>query len=95
MLISILNLLLYNRFVSDPLTGVKVFDSRVLKSLALTSNGLDLETEILAKLGKRGVFILEIPVNYRPRTRQEGKKTTVWDGLGAALKMVLMRCLPG
>ncbi len=91
MLISILSLLLYNRFVSDPLTGIKAFDARVLKSLKLSSNSLDIETEILTKLGKRGVFILEVPVNYRPRTRQEGKKTTVGAGLQAASKMLLAR----
>ncbi len=93
MLISILSLVLYNRFVSDPLTGVKAFDARVLKNLRLSSDGFEIETEILAKLGKQAIFILEIPVNYRPRTRAEGKKTTFGDGLHAIFKMLFCNWL--
>jgi len=88
---SFLCLLLYNRFVSDAFTGIKAFDTRLLKSLKLTSNSLNLETEIVAKLGQRGIFILELPVDYWPRTRKEGKKTTTWDGLQAILTLLFLR----
>lgn len=91
MLISILGLLLYNRFISDPLTGLKAFDARLLKDLKLRANGLDLETELLAKLGRAGTFILEVPVEYSPRTRAQGKKTTLWDGLLALQRLVFSR----
>jgi dolichol-phosphate mannosyltransferase len=91
MLISIMSLILYNRFVSDPLTGIKAFEARMLKNLALKSNGFDIETEILAKLGKKGIFILEQPVNYHPRSRAEGKKTTFGDGLRAVFRMLRVK----
>lgn len=80
MLFSILCLLLYNRYVSDVLTGIKAFDSRLLKSLNLTCNGVDLDLEIIAKLGRRRTFIFEIPVDYKARRKHEGKKTTTLDG---------------
>ena len=95
MLISGLGLLLYNRFVSDPLTSVKAFDAQLLRSLGLTAHGVDFETELLAKLGLRGQFILEIPIGYTPRTRREGKKTTVGDGLRALARLVSIRFLKG
>src|SRR6185503_14618930 len=56
MLTSILGLLLYNRFVSDAFTSIKAFDMTVLKSLELKATGFEIETEILAKLGKKRQF---------------------------------------
>ncbi len=94
MLVSSLSLVLYNRFISDVFTGIKAFDTRLLKSLKLTSNGLNLETEIVGKLGRRGLFILELPVDYWPRTRKQGKKTTVWDGIVAILSLIYHRFSP-
>lgn len=82
-LLSVVSLLLYNRFVTDPLTSVKAFDTRLLRDLRLRSNGVDLETEIIAKLARRRTFILEVPVEFHPRRKDEGKKTTVLDGLKA------------
>lgn len=88
---SFLCLALYNRYISDAFTGIKAFDARILKSLKLTSNSLNLDTEIIAKLGRRGIFILELPVDYWPRTRKEGKKTTVLDGIKAILTLLSLR----
>jgi hypothetical protein len=92
-LLSVLTLLLYNRYVTDVLTSVKGFDAELLKALKLESNGRDLETEIIAKLGRRHEFIMEVPVDYTPRTRSEGKKITVQDGLRAILQLVRLRFL--
>ncbi len=86
--ISFLSLLLYNRYVTDALTGLKAFDSEVLKSLKLESKGVELETEIVAKLARRGYYFVEIPVNFQPRTQQEGKKITTLDGIKAILKLI-------
>ncbi len=92
-LLSVLTLLLYNRYVSDVLTSVKGFDAQLLRDLKLVSNGRDLETEIIAKLGRRHEYIMEVPVDYSPRTRSEGKKITVQDGLRAILQLVRCRFL--
>lgn len=91
MLLSILTLLLYNRYVSDVLGSIKAFDARLLRSLALKSNGVDLETEIVAKLSVRREYILELPVEYHPRSRSAGKKITVADGLRAVIALFRYR----
>ena len=88
MLLSIVSLLLYSSYVTDPFSILKGFDSGLLKELDLKSSGVDLETEVIAKVSKRQEFILEVPVQYRPRRRSEGKKTTVVQGL-KALKALL------
>ena len=86
--ISALTLLLHNRFVTDPFTGIKVFDAGQLREFRLKSRGLDLETEIIAKACLRRTHILELPVQYSARTRQQGKKTTVFGGIQALWRLV-------
>jgi hypothetical protein len=90
MLLSIVTLLLFNRYVSDPLTCLMAFDASLLRSLRLRGQGLDIQTEMVAKLCARHEFILELPVDYQPRTRAGGKKTTPLDGFRALLP--LFRC---
>jgi 2-phospho-L-lactate transferase/gluconeogenesis factor (CofD/UPF0052 family) len=91
MLLSILTLLLYNRYVSDVLSSVKAFETHLLRSLDLRSNGIDLETEIVAKLSRKGEYIFELPVDYKPRSRSAGKKITARDGLKAVLALFRYR----
>jgi 2-phospho-L-lactate transferase/gluconeogenesis factor (CofD/UPF0052 family) len=91
MLLSVLSLCLYNRFVSDPLTGIKGFQTKLLKQLNLVSKGMSLETEIVAKLGGLGIYILELPVDYYPRKKSEGKKSTLGGGIMALLALIRFR----
>ncbi len=93
MLLSIMTLLLYNRYISDVLTSMKAFDAQLLKQLQLCSKGRDLETEICAKLGLLHEYISEFPVNYHPRTRRQGKKITFSDGIGALSALLKHRLL--
>ncbi len=91
MLLSTATLFLYNRYVTDTLTSIKGFDARLLRSLHLQSDGMNLDTEIVAKLCRRGHYILEIPVEYKARTKTEGKKSTPMDGLKALYALIRFR----
>jgi 2-phospho-L-lactate transferase/gluconeogenesis factor (CofD/UPF0052 family) len=91
MLLSITTLLLYNRYVSDVLSSLKGYDAQLLRSMNLCSEGLDLETEIVAKLSRRQDYLLEIPVSYKPRTRSAGKKIRPMDGLRALFALLRFR----
>ncbi len=91
MLLSVMTLLLYNRYVTDVLSSVKGYDAQLLRSLDLKSNGLDLETEIVAKLSRRREYLLELPVEYKPRPRRAGKKIRGSDGLRALLALMRFR----
>ena len=90
-LLSVLTLLLYNRYVTDVLTSLKAFDARLLRSLDLHSDGVDLDTEVVAKLSRRREYMYEIPVDYQPRSREQGKKLTTGDGLRAILALFRYR----
>jgi 2-phospho-L-lactate transferase/gluconeogenesis factor (CofD/UPF0052 family) len=81
MVLSILTLLLYNKYVSDLLTSIKGFDVAALRGLKLRAKSFDLEAELTAKLALRQYYLLELPVEYSPRTRSQGKKIRLADGL--------------
>jgi 2-phospho-L-lactate transferase/gluconeogenesis factor (CofD/UPF0052 family) len=88
MLLSVMSLLLYNRFVTDPFSTLKAFDSSLLKNMKLISHGVDLETEIIAKASRMEEFILEIPVDYKARSKIDGKKTTTFGGIKAIYSLL-------
>jgi 2-phospho-L-lactate transferase/gluconeogenesis factor (CofD/UPF0052 family) len=90
-LLSVTTLFLYNRYVSDVLSSVKGYDAHLLRELALESNGLDLETEIVAKLARRREYMVEMPVEYEPRPKSAGKKIRSGDGLRALAALVRYR----
>jgi glycosyltransferase involved in cell wall biosynthesis len=66
--------LLSGRWVTDVATALKLLPLPLLRSMALSSSGFELEAEITIKLLARGCRIVEVPVSYAPRTRAEGKK---------------------
>jgi glycosyltransferase involved in cell wall biosynthesis len=90
-LLSVATLFLYNRYVSDVLSSVKGYDAHLLRALALESEGLDLETEIVAKLARRREYMVEMPVEYKPRPQSAGKKIRSGDGLRALQALVRYR----
>jgi glycosyltransferase involved in cell wall biosynthesis len=81
---------LYNSWVSDIMTGQKAMHTELFRSLNLRARGFAIEPEITARLLRRGIRIYEVPIDYRARTREEGKKLTVVDGLRVVI--MLLRC---
>lgn len=82
---------LFNVWVSDIETCLKVASREAWTSLALSSNGFGIEAEITGKLLKAGHRIFEVPVKYRARTRAEGKKLKWTDGVLALLILLRVR----
>ncbi len=77
-LLSALFNILYGTHLTDGATMFKFFRLRDLRELTLRSDVFDYDWEIIGKLAKRGKTFLELPVNYRARSREEGKKIRVW-----------------
>ncbi|MBL61070.1 MAG: hypothetical protein CMI85_02955 [Candidatus Pelagibacter sp.] len=80
-LINLLILAIFNKSISDPFTTVKAFNANLLKSIKLNRKGFDLDFEIFIKLTNQKNFFLEVPVNFKPRTKKQGKKITTLDGI--------------
>lgn len=88
LLTSLTCLFLYKRYIGDPFTILKAIDANLLRQINLTSDGLDLETEIIAKARLSGQYILEVPVFYRPRIYSAGKKVTTSSGILALYRLI-------
>ncbi len=82
--------LLYNSWISDLMTGHKALSTALFRSLDLRERGFAIEAEITARLLGRGIRIYEVPVVYRARSREQGKKLTAADGL--RVLRTLLRC---
>lgn len=83
--------ILYDTMLTDMETGYKAFRTDILKSIKLRSNRFDIEPEITAKVFKRRLRIYEMPITYRGRDYDEGKKITAWDGFPALWALIKYR----
>ncbi len=86
--------LLYGRFISDTLTGYKLYPTVVLKGLRLVTRGFETDHEITARLLRLGLSIGEVPIAYHPRSRAEGKKIRARDGVVALWTLLRFRFAP-
>ena len=74
---------LFDSWISDLETCFKLMPAELYRSLDVRSAGFGMEAEITGKLLKRGIRPYEVPINYRARSREEGKKLTWRDGVEA------------
>ena len=81
---------LFNVYLHDIMTCHKMIRTDVFRSLPLRSPGFAIEPEITARLVQRRERIFEVPVHYRARATDEGKKLTALDGF--RVLGTLMRC---
>src|SRR3954470_22678162 len=82
--------LLFNVYLRDLMTCHKVIRTDVFKALPLQARGFDIEPEIAARLLQHGERIYEVPVRYKARSTEEGKKLTSTDGF--RVLRTLVRC---
>jgi dolichol-phosphate mannosyltransferase len=83
--------LLFLNWITDEGTCYKVFKTDLLRSLDLKCTGFDFCPEVTAKVRKRGFKIVEVPISYRGRSNEEGKKIRWQDGLKAFLNLIKYR----
>ncbi|MHB8658675.1 MAG: glycosyltransferase family 2 protein [Solirubrobacteraceae bacterium] len=81
---------LFNVFLHDIMTCHKMIRTDLFRSLPLHSPGFAIEPEITARLVQRRERIFEVPVHYRARATDEGKKLTALDGFRVI--GTLLRC---
>ena len=81
---------LYNCWISDVMTCHKAMRTELFRSLRLRERGFAIEPEIAARVLRAGERIHEVPISYRARSREAGKKLTASDGL--RVLRTLIRC---
>jgi len=83
--------LLYGATLTDMETCYKVFRREVVAGMNIRARGFEFEPEFTAKILKKKVKVIEIPVSFNPRSYSEGKKITAWDGVLALWTLIKYR----
>jgi glycosyltransferase involved in cell wall biosynthesis len=74
--------------LTDMATCYKAFHRRVVPSLDLVSRRFDFDAEFTVKVARGRFRVFEVPVSYFARSRVEGKKIRLRDGLSALRALV-------
>lgn len=82
---------LCNQRLTDQPTCYKMLDTSLFKELHIESPRFEVCSEITAKLSLRDIRIDEVPMDYYPRDKAEGKKLNWKDGFKAIYTLFLYR----
>ncbi len=74
---------IFNSYIGDLETCFKLLPVELYRSLDVRSLGFGMEAELTGKLLRRRIRPYEVPISYRARGREEGKKITWKDGVEA------------
>ena len=85
---------LFNVYLSDIMTCHKAIRTDVFQSLELRERGFTIEPEIAARLLQKGERIFEVPVSYKARKTEEGKKLDWKDGFRVLRTLARCRLRP-
>lgn len=86
--------LLFGARLTDSYTCYKLLPTKAWRALDLWATGFEVEAEICAQCLRRRIAIQEVPISYRPRTIEEGKKISwrdAWRGLATMVRIRLSR----
>jgi dolichol-phosphate mannosyltransferase len=72
--LSVAGWLATGRYLTDTVTAYKLFHRADIAAIDLQTSGFELDHEITARILARGKTIVEVPIRYAPRSREEGKK---------------------
>ena len=82
---------MYRIRITDCATCYKMMKTDLMRSLSLRCERFEFCPEVIAKLAKRKVPIVELPISYAPRTIEEGKKIRWRDGVEALWTLLKFR----
>ena len=82
---------LFDAWLTDIETCLKVAPTATWRSVDLQSNGFGIEAELTGKLLAMKERIFEVPISYRARGREEGKKIQWTDGVAALWILLRIR----
>jgi dolichol-phosphate hexosyltransferase len=83
--------ILFNSYIGDYATCLKLMPAELYRSLNIKSSGFGMDAEITGKLLARQIRPFEVPIAYRARSREAGKKITWRDGVKAVGILLAIR----
>lgn len=90
-ILAIASTILFFHKLTDEATCYKAFRTSLIKEIPLTCRRFEFCPEITAKVLRKGIKIIEVPVHYEARTTEEGKKIGWFDGVVALWTLIRFR----
>ena len=87
-LLTIVSNIINNQKLTDAHTCYKVFKSEIFKQIDLKEKGFAFCPEVTSKISNLKLNIFEVPINNKGRTKAQGKKIKVMDGIVALYAIV-------
>lgn len=78
-LLTLVTFFLYGKWITDTLTGYKVYPRKMVQSLHIRTKGFETDHELTGKFLRLGANLIEVPIRYYPRSVGEGKKIRARD----------------
>ncbi len=94
LLITTATNLLYGQHFTDYEGCYKAFRRTVVLSTPVVARGFEFDNELICKLLRKGVRIVEVPIRYAPRTYESGKKITWRHGVIMLWTIIQWRVRP-
>ncbi len=82
-ILTLLSNIINNQKLTDAHTCYKLFESKIFKRIKLNESGFAFCPEITTKISNLKVKIFEVPISYKGRSYEEGKKISYKDGIEA------------
>jgi glycosyltransferase involved in cell wall biosynthesis len=93
MIVTVTNWL-YGRSFTDYEGCYKAFARSVLASTPVSAKGFEFDNELICKIMRKGLRLVEVPIRYAPRTYDRGKKITWRHGIVILLTIIKWRFSP-
>ena len=90
-ILTLMTNIMTNLNMTDMETGYKLFKKDVIKSIEIKEKSFGVEPEITVKLAKKKFIFYEVPITYKGRSYEQGKKITIRDAFVAVYCIVKYR----
>jgi hypothetical protein len=90
-ILTTLSNLFTNLNMTDMETGYKLFKREVINSINIKEKSFGVEPEITVKLAKKKYVFYEVPISYKGRSYEEGKKIAIKDAFRAVYCIIKYR----
>jgi len=82
-ILTLMTNVMTNLNMTDMETGYKLFKKDVINSIVIKEKSFGVEPEITIKLAKKKFVFYEVPISYKGRSYEQGKKITIKDAFVA------------
>ncbi|MFZ2523070.1 MAG: glycosyltransferase family 2 protein [Minisyncoccia bacterium] len=89
--ITIVTNFLYNNHAKEYEGCYKAISKDLAQTVQCKSNGFEFENELICRLLKKGVKVVDVPIHYYPRSYSEGKKIKWSHGVKIVFTIIKVR----